>query len=67
MDYEINDKAELHKVKINDEKITLSDLNLQKGIILRADLLDNQRSRFIHAIKDALPHFGIVVRHLNKA
>lgn len=33
VDYEINDKAELHKIKINDEKTTLTDLNLQKCVV----------------------------------
>lgn len=33
VDYEINDKAELHKIKINDEQTTLTDLNLQKCVV----------------------------------
>lgn len=33
VDYQINDKAELHKVKINEEKTTLSDLNMQKCVV----------------------------------
>ena len=33
VDYEINDKAEMNKLKINEEKTTLKDLNLQKCVI----------------------------------
>lgn len=33
VDYEINDKAELHKIRINDEQTTLTDLNLQKCVV----------------------------------
>lgn len=33
IDYEINDKGSLHRLKINDDKTTISDLNLQKCVI----------------------------------
>lgn len=33
VDYEVNDKAELQRLKINEEKTTLKDLNLQKCVI----------------------------------
>lgn len=33
VDYEINDKGSLHRLKINDEKTTLNDLNVQKCVV----------------------------------
>lgn len=33
VDYEIGDKGELHRIKINDEQTTLTDLNLQKCVV----------------------------------
>lgn len=33
VDYEINDKGSLHRVKINDDKTTLHDLNVQKCVV----------------------------------
>lgn len=33
VDFEIDDKAALHRIKINDEQSTLTDLNLQKCVI----------------------------------
>ena len=33
IDYEIDDKGSLRRLKINDEKTTLNDLNIQKCVI----------------------------------
>lgn len=33
IDYEINDKGSLRRVKINDDKTTLNDLNVQKCVV----------------------------------
>ena len=33
VDFEIDDKASIHRIKINDEQTTLNDLNLQKCVV----------------------------------
>lgn len=33
VDLEVNDQAEVHRIKINDEKTSLQDLNIQKCVV----------------------------------
>lgn len=33
VDFEIDDKASIHRIKINDEQTTLNNLNLQKCVV----------------------------------
>lgn len=33
VDFEINDKASIHRIKINDDQTTFNDLNVQKCVV----------------------------------